>query len=319
MSRPLRIEYPGAVYHLMNRGSARQKVFLTSADYREFLKTVSEANDLWGIEVFAYCLMPNHYHLCLRTPRGNLSRVMRHIDGLYTQRFNRRHRRDGSLFRGRYKAIVVDADEYLLAVVRYVHLNPVGGRLARQPQEYRWSSHGEYLSGSKTVPWLNSREVLEHFRSREDFHQFVQSGNEEEIEKFYESKKQSPVLGGEGFRERVTMGLRPIGAEHSRYERVSVRPKAERVLNEVAQVYRRTVEELVRSRRGEENEGRKVGMYLMKRLSDMTLVEVAREFGVKSYGAVGWACHGMHQKREGDRKFRQRIESLEAAICQQKI
>jgi len=175
MSRPLRIEYPGAVYHLMNRGSARQKVFLRSADYREFLKTVSEANDLWGIEVFAYCLMPNHYHLCLRTPRGNLSRVMRHIDGLYTQRFNRRHRRDGSLFRGRYKAIVVDADEYLLAVVRYIHLNPVGGRLARQPEEYMWSSHGEYLSGSKTMPWLNSREVLEHFRNREDFHLFVQS------------------------------------------------------------------------------------------------------------------------------------------------
>lgn len=319
MSRPLRIEYPGAVYHLMNRGSARQKVFLRSADYREFLKTISEANDLWGIEVFAYCLMPNHYHLCLRTPRGNLSRVMRHVDGLYTQRFNRRHRRDGSLFRGRYKAIVVDADEYLLAVVRYVHLNPVGGRLARQPQQYRWSSHGEYLSSSKTVPWLNSREVLEHFRSREDFHLFVQSGNEEEIEEFYESKKQSPVLGGEGFRARITMGLRPIGAENPRYERVSVRPKAHRVLNEVAQVYGRTVEELLRSRRGEENEGRKVGMYLMKRLSDMTLGEVAKEFGVKSYGAVGWACHGIHQKRERDSKFRQRIESLEATICQQKI
>lgn len=111
MSRPLRIEYPGAVYHLMNRGSARQKVFLKSADYRESLKTISEANDLWGIEVFAYCLMPNDFHLCLRTPRGNLSRVMRHIDGLYTQRFNWLHRRDGSLFRGRYKAIVVDADE----------------------------------------------------------------------------------------------------------------------------------------------------------------------------------------------------------------
>ncbi len=126
MPRPLRIEYPGAVYHLMNRGSARQKVFLGSADYREFLKTLSEAHDLWEIEVLAYCLMPNHYHLCLRTPRGNLSRVMRHIDGLYTQRFNRGHRRDGSLFRGRYKAILVDADEYLLAVVRYVHLNPVG-------------------------------------------------------------------------------------------------------------------------------------------------------------------------------------------------
>ncbi len=319
MSRPLRIEYPGAVYHLMNRGASRQKVFLNRADYREFLKTVSEAHDLWGIEVFAYCLMPSHYHLCLRTQQGNLSRVMRHVDGLYTQRFNRRHNRDGSLFRGRYRAVVVDADEYLLAVVRYIHLNPVGARLARQAEEYMWSSHGDYLSGSKTVPWLSRGEVLEHFGSKEDFHRFVQSGNEEEIEDFYERKKQSPVLGVEGFLERVRRDLRPIGAEHPRYERVSVRPTAERVLKEVARVYGGTVEDLVKSRRGVENEGRKVGMYLMKRLSDMTLGEVAREFGVKSYGAVGWASHGIHQKRERDRKFRQWIEKLEIAICQPKI
>jgi putative transposase len=129
MARPSRIEYPGAVYHIMSRGSGRQKVFLSRSDYRGFLRTVSEAHDLWGIEVFAYCLMPNHYHLCVRTPRGNLSRVMRHVDGLYTQRFNRSHKRDGSLFRGRYKAIVVDANECLMAVVRYIHLNPVDGQL----------------------------------------------------------------------------------------------------------------------------------------------------------------------------------------------
>ncbi len=318
MSRPLRIQYPGAVYHLMNRGSAGRKVFLSRTDYREFLKTVSEAHDLWGVEVFAYCLMPNHYHLCLRTPRGNLSSVMRHVDGLYTQRFNRRHNRDGSLFRGRYKAIVVAADEYLLAVVRYIHLNPVGARLARQPEEYMWSSHEDYLSGSKSVPWLKSREVLDHFESIEDFHRFVQSGNEEGIEEFYGSKKQSPVLGGEGFRDRVMRDLRSIGREHPRYERISVRPSAERVLKVVARVYGGRVEDLVRSRRGEENEGRKVGMYLMKRLSDMTLGEVAREFGVKSYGAVGWACHGIHLKREADGKFRRRLENLETAICQQK-
>lgn len=109
-----------------------------------------------------------------------------------------------------------------------------------------------------------------------------------------------------------------VGLEHPRYERVWVRPKAERVLIEVARVYGKTVEDLVRSRRGKGNEGRKVGMYLMKRLSDMTLGEVAREFGVKSYGVVGWACHGVQKQREGDRKFRQRIENLESVICQQK-
>ena len=86
MSRPLRIEFPGALYHVMNRGRARQKIFLKEEDYQNFLSTVAEAHDLWGVEVFAYSLMGNHYHICLRTPEGNLSRVMRHLDGLYTQR-----------------------------------------------------------------------------------------------------------------------------------------------------------------------------------------------------------------------------------------
>ena len=116
MARPLRIQYPGAVYHVMNRGVSRQRVFLGRGDYEAFIKTVSEIHDRWGVEVFAYCLMGNHYHLCLRTPEGNLSRVMRHLDGIYTQRCNRLHRRDGALFRGRYKAIVVDKDTYLAQV-----------------------------------------------------------------------------------------------------------------------------------------------------------------------------------------------------------
>ena len=118
MARPLRIQYPGAVYHVMTRGGSRQRIFLDKPDYEAFVNTVGEIYDRWRVELFAYCLMGNHYHACLRTPEGNLSRVMRHLDGLYTQRFNRMHRRDGALFRGRYKAIVVDKDAYLAQVVR---------------------------------------------------------------------------------------------------------------------------------------------------------------------------------------------------------
>jgi REP-associated tyrosine transposase len=118
MARPLRIQYPGAVYHVMNRGGDRQKIFLEKEDYEAFFKSIREIHERWRVEIFAYCLMGNHYHICLRTPEGNLSRVVRHLDGLYTQRFNRIHRRDGALFRGRYKAIVVDKDSYLAQLVR---------------------------------------------------------------------------------------------------------------------------------------------------------------------------------------------------------
>ena len=177
MSRPLRIQYPGAVYHIMNRGRARQPTFVDETDYRAFLETLAEAHRQWGIEVFAYCLMGNHYHLCLRTPKGNLSRIMRHIDGIYTQRFNRRHRRDGTLFRGRYKGILIDADEYLAAVVRYIHLNAVAAGLVKMPEEYRWASHQYYLKAKGAPDWLDTTEAIEQIGGRQVFHEFVLSGN----------------------------------------------------------------------------------------------------------------------------------------------
>jgi len=139
------------------------------------------------------------------------------------------------------------------------------------------------------------------------------------IEEFYGSKKQSPVLGGEEFRGKVMGYLGPMGVEHPRYEPLTVRPSAERVLKVVAQVYGKGVEDLRTGRREEENEGRKVAMYLMKRLCDMMLGKVAREFRVKSYGTVGWACHGIVLKCEVNSKFCRQIETLKTAICQPKI
>lgn len=319
MSRPLRIEFPGAVYHVMNRGSARQQIFRGQGDYASFLKTLGETDELWGVEVFAYCLMGNHYHVCLRTPEGNLSRVMRHLDGLYTQRFNRAHGRDGALFRGRYKAIVVDADEYLSAVVRYIHLNPVEAGLVRKPHAYRWSSHGAYLRPEKARRWLRVEEVLEAFGSRAEFHEYVISGNDEGIEAFYSRRRASPVLGGEGFIKRIRPRLGRINREHPRYERIKVRPEVERVLTLVAKAYGAEVGDLLRGRRGSENEARKVAMYLVKRYCDLTLQETAERFGVKSYGVVGWACHGVQVKMEAGRKFREKVEGIERRITQQKI
>src|SRR5688572_33006649 len=164
MSRPLRIQYPGAVYHIMNRGRVRQPTFVDEADYRAFLETLGEANGQWGIEVFAYCLMGNHYHLCLRTPMGNLSRIMRHVDGIYTQRFNRRHRRDGTLFRGRYKGILIDADEYLAAVLRYIHINAVAAGLVKKPEDYRRARRQDKLKVKREPEWQDNGKAIEKAR-----------------------------------------------------------------------------------------------------------------------------------------------------------
>ena len=184
MARPLRIEYPGAVYHVMNRGLSRQLVFRDSNDYQAFLKVLTEVHALWGVQILAYCLMPNHYHLCVKTPQGNLSRVMRHVNGVYTQGFNRAHRRDGPLFRGRYKAILIDVETYLASVVRYIHLNPVKAKVASSPEQYVWSSHGQYLKPKSAFEWLAIAELLQECGSPRVFHQFVLSGNEAEVEAF---------------------------------------------------------------------------------------------------------------------------------------
>jgi len=125
MARPLRIQYPDAWYHVMNRGRRGETVFADEQDYKSFIALLQETSAMWKIRVAAYCLMSNHYHVLAQTPDGNLDRCMRHINGVYTQRYNRRHHKDGQLFKGRYKAILVDADHYLLELVRYIHRNPV--------------------------------------------------------------------------------------------------------------------------------------------------------------------------------------------------
>lgn len=317
MARPLRIQYPGAVYHVMNRGSSRQKVFLGTRDYEVFITTIAELHDRWRVEVFSYCLMGNHYHVCLRTPEGNLARVMRHLDGLYTQRFNRLHRRDGALFRGRYQAILIDKDNYLAQVVRYIHLNPLEAGLVRQPQSYLWSSHRLYLRPKQIPKWLRPEEVIADFKNPARFHEFVLEGNEKVLEDFYKSERQSPVLGSEEFHKRVRQESIRVDREHPRYERAAVRPAVDQVLRTLAKMYGLKVDDLLNGRRGRDNEPRKVGMYLIKELCDLKLQEIADHFGTGSYGTVGWACHGVATRMNSDTKFRDRVTRIRRN-CQQK-
>ncbi len=163
MARPLRIEFQGAYYHVMNRGLAPQVVFYDRADRAVFLELLADCHEMWGIRVLAYCLLDNHYHLLLQTPEANLARVMRHLDGMYTQRCNRRYGRDSLLFRGRYAAIVVEAEPYLLAVARYIHQNPIAAGLVRTPEAYEWSSCRLYPDEWKRPAWLDAAQLLNRF------------------------------------------------------------------------------------------------------------------------------------------------------------
>ncbi|MFH1939655.1 MAG: transposase [bacterium] len=142
MTRPLRIEFKGAVYHITSRGNAKQAIFLTEKDFADFLGVLCQVVKRYHFILHAYCLMNNHYHLLIETPYGNLSRGMRQLNGLYTQRFNQRHKRVGHLLQGRYKAILVDKDNYLLTLCRYVVLNPVRAKIVKDQVMYE--AHLQY-------------------------------------------------------------------------------------------------------------------------------------------------------------------------------
>ena len=141
MARSLRDEYPGAYYHLINRGNAGENIFDRDGDKEKFLQYLNKAVGRFSIIIHTYCLMANHYHLLVKTAQPNLSVAIQWLNASYAAYYNRKHRRSGHLFQGRYKAILIDADEYLRQLSRYIHLNPVRAKIVTKPAEYPWSSY----------------------------------------------------------------------------------------------------------------------------------------------------------------------------------
>ena len=208
MVRPLRIEFSGAVYHVTSRGDRREPIAKDDQDRQAFLSILAQGLDRFDAAVLAYCLMGNHYHLVLTTRQANLSRLMRQINGVYTQAFNRRHGVVGHLFQGRFKAILVDSDSYLLEVCRYVDLNPVRAQMCQRPDAYPWSSYSA-LSGLCAVPqWLNAEALYEQLlpgrnaaQAAAKYTEFVAQAND--IRLWDTHLKQQIYLGDETFVDRM--------------------------------------------------------------------------------------------------------------------
>jgi REP element-mobilizing transposase RayT len=181
MARPLRIEFPGAVYHITSRGNAKQVIFLDNQDKNKLIEILSTVVERFHWVCHAYCLMDNHYHLIIETPEGNLSRGMRQLNGVYTQVFNQRHQRIGHLFQGRYKAIIVEKDSHLLSLCRYVVLNPVRAGMVRKPEGWAWSNYRATIGVAKRPAFLKVEWILSQFNNKKDesmkkYKRFVMEG-----------------------------------------------------------------------------------------------------------------------------------------------
>ncbi len=207
MPRPPRLEVSGALYHVISRGNARQKIFLSTGDFQRYLSYLAHYQQLDRFRVFAYVLMPNHVHLLIETSDVPLSRTMQRLNSRYSLVFNRVHRRVGHVLQGRYHALLCEKDAYLVTLTRYLHLNPVRAKMVREPADYPWSSYGAYCGQSSPVV-VETAEVLGHFgdrlpTARQRYRHFVGEGLTAGHEPAYYKGVEGRVLGSDAFVARV--------------------------------------------------------------------------------------------------------------------
>jgi REP-associated tyrosine transposase len=314
MSRPLRIEFAGAYYHVTARGNERKKIFVSQRDYARFKEYLESARERFGCILHAYVLMGNHYHLLLETPEANLSNVMHYLNGSYTTYFNVKRNRSGHLFQGRYKSIVVDRDSYLLELSRYIHLNPVRAGIKARPEEYPHSSYGSYLARDEdSFVWREGVLALLSSNPKEAGRKY-----QEYVESALGVQKASPlerlyggiVLGKEQFVREILRGLSDQQIEN---DEVSYRKAlqsgeaAEEIVRRICAERDCAVSDLadVKNRRV-----RDMAIYLLKRQTAATNKEIGGLLGGGSYSAVAKIYQRFGKKLLGDAKLSREVDRL---------
>jgi REP element-mobilizing transposase RayT len=310
MAKPLRISYPGAYYHVTTRGNERADIYKRQRDREKFLSYLKSASERYGAVIHAFCLMRNHYHLLLETPHGNLSEIMQHINGAYTTYFNVKRKRVGHLFQGRFKAILIEADEYAMELSRYIHLNPVRGGAVSKPEEYRWSSYCAYIGNVAEPDWINTDFILSFFSpepelARKKYHIFV----EDLIGKEYDSPLRkavgSTILGTEYFIEEITQthiaGIEPdrnLPALHQ----FAARPSPQDIVGVVKQLCVDN-EKLVRN----------ASIHICHKYSGIKLKEIGQLFAGRE-SAITEAIRRFQLKMEKDKELRRIVLQVKRVL-----
>jgi len=297
----------------MNRGAGRRSVFTNNEQREYFLDLLAETSDRFNAEWHAYCLMDNHYHLLVRTPEANLQRIMRHLNGLYTQFYNRTEGRDGPLFRGRYKAILVEAQVYWAQLSRYIHRNPLEARFVKRLDQYRWSSYPSYIGKHTRPPWLTCTYILKSLASRKPidaYKTFVAEGIDDEIAEFYAKSKQPPILGSDAFKQTLKLSKKDIDVPGLREARVQ--PTIKRIFEVVCQRLEVKPKSVWTLKKGptSRNPARGLAMYVCQHEADMTLSEIARRFGLKHYASASSSIRQFEARLAKDRQLQKFLKLI---------
>ncbi len=317
MARPWRIQYEGAIYHVMSRGVGRGKIFLTNDDYSRFLEYVASAREKFNLDIFAFVLMGNHYHILLRTNEANLSRTMQWIQTAYSVYYNRNHKRSGHLFQGRYKSVLVENESYWNILSLYIHLNPIRAGMVEKLREYKWSSYHDYVNVRKRNKWVNSKAVLDGIcsdeqDSRREYRKLIREASGRENE-FLKEIKYGMVLGSNKFLEWVQRKFIDRGEKKDtdlpQKKRICDDGVIEKVIEVIIHNYKIDRTSLLQRKRHIPLEARDVGMYLLKTYTGLTNKTVGEMFGV-STSAVNKAAIRINTQGKTSKDFRRKLEEI---------
>ena len=313
MARPLRVEYKGAFYHVTARGNERKRIFFKESDYKKFKDYLVQAQDKHDYFLHCYMLMTNHFHLLIETPNGNLRKIMHFINGSYTDYINRRRRRSGHLFQGRYKAILIDKDNYLMELSRYVHLNPVRAQMVERPEDYPHSSYRSYILKRKEE--LVYRDLILSMVSRGDgnslkeYKAFVERGIHGEFEDPFENVYGGMILGGKGFirnvLDKVKFGY--IQNQETSHRRdLHTAYAVDQIIDIVASEFKIMPKDVIKNR----GEFRNIAIYLSKKFTSISNKQIGDFFGGLSYSAVSKVNQRFAEKLKQDKRLRRKVDKM---------
>jgi len=310
LSRPLRIEYSGAFYHVISRGNARQKIFLSDSDKAKYLFYLETGVDQFRYKVHAFCLMDNHYHLLLETAFPNLGKILQRLNSGYTTYFSKKRKRVGHLLQGRPKVLLVDKDSYAQELSRYIHLNPVKARIVRLPEEYRWSSYmyyfkkmpvPSYMETSLLLGQLNGRERV----ARQMMREFVDAGRIGKFPDPFKDVQGGAILGGPSFVQWV----------QKKFLKGRDKDRELPGLRELKRVELSFVRDLMEKRlKNDPRLAKKTSIYLCRKYSERSLGELSESFDGMSVSALSQVVRRLEKHRLTDRSVDKTLKKLESEI-----
>ncbi|HEY3275566.1 MAG TPA: transposase [Syntrophorhabdaceae bacterium] len=321
MSRPLRIQFKDAYYHVTCRGNGRQSVFLSDQDRKKFLDLLERSLDIYQVNLLAFVLMTNHFHMMVTTPRANLQEFMRHFTISYTSYFNKRHQRSGHLYQGRYKSFLIETDSYLLEVSRYLHLNPIRIKQFSESSfeekkayldKYPWSSYRDYLSSSR-YDFLSRTDILSRFSTQSSYRDFVEEGIQGVVNPLERGQGHGIIGTAPFIKEILKMKMLSSSREQPEARRIIKEAGPDEVLAIIAKHFKITPEEVL-----EKRPAKSVAMEFLYRYAGMNQREIGELMGL-DYSSISVARKRLREAAVKDKKLQRHMKVIEDGISQVKI